>query len=331
MPAHRAQRLVEYVRESGLDPIFALGRAPMSTDAEKRRLQAVNMVAYEKAMREGSHLLSGEESEGTEFRFSLATPALFASGSLEALRGPTVGIVGTRSPSTYGKAIAQKFAETLARQGISIVSGGALGIDACAHEGALLGGGRTVAVLAGGLDEPYPAMNRPLFNRMVTGGGCLVSQFAMGTRCKDYMFRIRNGTIAAMSDVVLLIEVPERSGALITAGAAAEFNKPVLVVPGNITHPGYRGSHALIRDGATLVAHPDQVLEALGLEPVAAEEAELNDPAQIQILEILATECLGPEQLIERTGLASADVMVHLTEMELAGLIFRDGMGYAKQ
>lgn len=325
--------LVEYVRSSGLDPIFALGRAPFLSDAERRRRERMNMVAFERAIAAGAKVLEATDEEDPIMRFGMASPAVFISGDQEALRKPTVGIVGTRSPSTYGKAIAQKFAEALARNGVTVVSGGALGIDACAHEGALLAGGKTVAVLAGGLDEPYPAMNRPLFGRMLASGGCLVSQFALGTKCKDYMFRIRNGCVAAMSDAVLVIEAPGRSGALITAGAAAEFNKSVLVVPGNITHPGYAGSHALIRDGAHLVDHPDQVLEAIGFEPVKKVDEDPLDlePAQQAILELLAVETLGPEQLIDRLGLASSEVMMHLTEMELAGLIFRDGMGYAKQ
>lgn len=255
-------------------------------------------------------------------------PALFVAGDPAQLFSRTVGIVGTRGASTYGKAAARKFAEELARSGIAIVSGGAQGIDAAAHEGALSVGGITIAVLACGIDRTYPAANRGLFSR-IRAGGCLVSQFPSGWNPRMESFVQRNSTIAALSEAVLVVEAPERSGALITANRANEFGRPVYVVPGNISSLSFRGSHALIREGATLVDHPDQILADLGVAPALRLETSSNaTEVQTRILKALGADPLAADQIAERCGLDSSAVLSEMTMLELESKVIRGPGGY---
>lgn len=299
------------------------------TDAERRRLQFTYPSALETALRNGVAVLpSGEypevlaQAEGTP-------PALFVHGDVEALSAPTVAIVGTRSASTYGKACAHKFAEALARAGVTVVSGGALGIDAAAHRGALEAGGKTVAVLAAGVDHVYPAVHHGLFAH-IRGHGCLVSQFAVGSKPSEYRFLMRNGLIAAMSLAVLVIEAPRRSGAMRTAHDANELGREVFVVPANIDTLSFQGSFSLIRDGATLVSHPAELLEAFGIAPAPPAPAPEppSGPGE-RILSVLTSKPLAPERIVEKTGLDTSDVLSELTLLELDGLIICDAGGYA--
>lgn len=258
-----------------------------------------------------------------------APAAIFVWGDDTCLHKPKIAVIGTRGATTYGRAAAQKFAEAFALAGVTVVSGGAAGVDAAAHEGAIESGGRTVAVLGTGVEQVYPAMHRQLFQR-IRGSGCLVSQFAAGTRPKPFRFPLRNHLIAALSDAVLVVEAPERSGALITAHSAADLGRQVFVVPANITNMNFRGSHALIRDGAALVDHPDQVLEAVGIDPMGPKPSlpEMS-PTQSKIVNALAVRPLSAELIVDQTGLSTAEVLSELTILELDGRVLRDPTGYA--
>ncbi|HVT11750.1 MAG TPA: DNA-processing protein DprA [Fimbriimonadaceae bacterium] len=256
-------------------------------------------------------------------------PALFAWGDFECAHAPAVAIVGTRAATTYGKAAAMKFAEVFARAGVTVVSGGALGIDAAAHKGALAAGGKTVAVLAGGIEQVYPAVHGGLFMQ-IRESGCLVSQHAIGSRPNGFRFLNRNHLIAGLSLGVVVIEAPERSGALSTVHAANDQGKQVFVVPANIDNLNFKGSHALIRDGATLVDHPDQVLESFGIvaNRLQAKLPEASETGS-RILAALAGEPLSAEIIVERSGLETSEVMAELTMLEIDGRIMRDGGKYA--
>lgn len=274
-------------------------------------------------------LLSPEEFPEGLAEVDLAPPALAVWGDPAVLHQPCVGIVGTRRASTYGKAVAQKFAEALARAGVTVVSGGALGIDAAAHRGALAGGGATVAVLATGADGVYPPAHGGLFTEIRQGGGALVSSYAFGSKLADYKFLQRNSLIAAFSQAVLVVEAPERSGALRTALVAAEIGRDVYVVPAGIDQRSFFGSFNLLRDGATLAIHPDDLLDALGLEPSApVVQAPTGGPGEA-ILAALTTDAVTPEILVERTGMAPSDLMAELTMLEIEGRVVRDGGRYA--
>lgn len=242
---------------------------------------------------------------------------------------PMIAIVGTRSATAYGRACAQKFAEAFARAGVVVASGGAMGIDESAHAGAMEAGGKTVAVFANGVDIVQPPKNGPLFER-IREQGCLVSPFALGAPAMEYRFRARNHLVAAMSLAVLVVEAPAASGALMTCSSAADLGREVFVVPGTIDRPTFRGSHNLIRDGATLVDDPAQVLSALGIKSLApAKRAKGANDVQASILAALTVDPQPPEMIVSGLGLASSQVMSELTLMEIEGLVVKSGGGYA--
>ncbi|MEX2053972.1 MAG: DNA-processing protein DprA [Candidatus Colwellbacteria bacterium] len=175
-----------------------------------------------------------------------------------------IAIVGTRKASARGKELAQEFATLLAQAGCVVVSGLALGIDTAAHKGALLAKGRTVAVLGNAIDSIYPEANRGLANRIIKQGA-VISEYGPGARIEKSNFLQRNRIISGLSQAVLVIEAPERSGALATARHAGEQGRDIFVIPGNVDNPNYVGSHQLIRDGAILVRSVEDVLEDLRL------------------------------------------------------------------
>ncbi len=254
---------------------------------------------------------------------------LFTIGNQKTLTLPSIGVVGTRGASSYGKALAIKFSESLARAGVAVVSGGALGIDACAHRGALQARGMTIAVMACGIDKLYPPANAQLFSQILSSGGCIVSQFPLGEPNLAFRFLMRNHVIAALSDGVLVIEAPPKSGSLTTANAANDMGRQVFVVPGSVGVLNFFGSHALIRNGATLVDHPDQILgdlfESLGVEMTPVAKAGQTGGA---LIEALSVEALSAESLAARTGLDLSDVLSELTMLELDGRVYRDGALY---
>lgn len=321
----KAWDLLRELRATRLEPTAFLRAHPRLTDAERRRLDLVDLRALERALERGVRAVPCDELDRAN---TPLPPALFVWGDAGALREPTVAIVGTRGASTYGKACARKFADAAAAAGATVVSGGALGIDGAAHEGALEAGGRTVAVLGNGVDVVYPAAHANLFERL-RDNGALVSQFPCGAGPNGYKFLVRNGLIAALATVVVVIEAPEGSGALNTANAAAELGKQVLVVPGTIDRNGFRGSHALIRDGAALLDHPDQLVEALGLEP-GAVRADSTAP-ESAVFAALGIDPLPVEKIVELTGIDPPAVMAELTMLELDGRVLRDGIGYARR
>lgn len=298
--------------------------SPKLSDSEKRRLGS----AKDEFSADIGVLTEDEFPETLEFA-SGVLPAFLYAGNPSAFEKPCVAIVGTRSATSYGRVCARKFAEELARHGITVVSGGAVGIDAAAHEGALSVGGSTIAVLACGVDHLYPSSHGGLFTR-IKENGCLMSQFGIGTKPADYKFIQRNHLIAALSSAVIVIEAPTKSGAIRTAGFAAEQGREVFVVPGQIDQFGFQGSHALIRDGATMVDHPMQVIESLGIErispPVKAEVEGISG----RILEVLSANSLSVEKIVELTGLDMSEVLADLTILELEGHVVREHGGFAK-
>ncbi|MBC8104663.1 MAG: DNA-protecting protein DprA [Cytophagales bacterium] len=196
-----------------------------------------------------------------------APPLLFVRGALRPDDRFSVAIVGSRRATIYGREQSNRFAQGLAERGLCIVSGGALGIDTSAHQGALAAGGRTIAVLGCGIDVGYPAENRALFATVVERGGAVISEFPMGTKPEPWRFPTRNRIIAGIARATLVVETPEASGALITARNAAEYGRDVWVVPGAVDTGRSRGGHKLVQDGASLADAPGDILEALGIAP----------------------------------------------------------------
>lgn len=270
-------------------------------------------------------------SLGEGFRESMSGfPGLFTWGDEMALQGPAIGIVGTRGASPYGKAAAMKFAEAFAKAGVTVISGGAMGIDAAAHEGAMGAGGKTVAVLPCGVDVAYPAQHKGMFER-IRQQGCLVSQFGLGCKPHQGSFLMRNGVVAALSQAVVIIEAPQQSGALSTAQHAAEMGRTAYVVPGSIAQLSFYGSFELIRSGATLIYHPDQILEELGLRLTQTKsQAAPTSALHARILDQLSDVPIHAEKLCQELGMKTEDLMVELTMLELDGHIIRSSGGICK-
>lgn len=324
----RSRDLVRDLGSSLFSDQASLLASSQLTPGERKRIALADPASLKRALEEGVQILTEDSFPERLLEVpDFLPPALFVKGDIACLNRLTVGIVGTRSASPYGKACAQKFSEFLASKGVTIVSGGALGIDAAAHRGALAVSGSTVAVLASGIDCVYPPVHQALFRQMQMKG-CLVSQFAVGFRPVDYKFLARNVTIAALSQALIVVQAPARSGALSTAHAAVEMGREVFVIPANIDSQDFRGSFNLIRDGATLAYHPDQVLEVLGVETIHEEPQQNLSQIGTQIVKVLSLEPLDSDKISERTGLGSGDVLSELTMLELDGIVLRESGGY---
>src|SRR5438067_13323113 len=263
---------------------------------------------------------------------AMSPPELRTRGRWPPPEGPRVAIVGSRRPSPYGEAVAEQLSLELARAGVIVVSGLALGVDAAAHRGALNGGGVTVAVMGTGVDVVYPAAHALLAESILAAGGALVSQFPDGTAPRRHNFPARNYTMAALSDVVVVVEAGEGSGAPITAEAALDLHKEVMAVPGSVFSPLSVGTHGLIRDGAGLVQNARDVLMVLHLgaevvdDPLAAPAGMgIKLPAErdgilFHLSDVLA---LNASEIARKLQLPIADVLGRLTSLELEGAVKR--------
>jgi DNA processing protein len=258
---------------------------------------------------------------------------LFVEGAADSLSLPQLAIVGSRNPTHIGRDTATEFARHLAEAGLTITSGLALGIDAAAHRGALLAGGRTIAVLGCGLDRIYPSENTELARR-VAASGALVSDLPTGVPPLKQHFPRRNRIIAGLSVGTLVVEAALQSGSLITARLAGEQGREVFAIPGSIHSPLSRGCHRLIRQGAKLVESVDDIFTELGallesLRPAARAEAtdakEDSGPALDKeyeiLLDALGFEPAGVDTLVARTGFRADAVASMLLILELEGRI----------
>jgi DNA processing protein len=266
-------------------------------------------------------------------------PELRTRGRWPPPDGPRVAIVGSRRPSPYGEAVAEELAADLARAGVVVISGLALGIDAAAHRGALVGGGVTIAVMGTGVDLVYPAAHSRLAEDILAAGGALVSQFPDGTTPRRHNFPARNWTMAALSDLVVVVEAAEGSGALITADAALHLHKEVLAVPGSVFSPLSVGTHGLIRDGAGLVQNARDVMAALGamlevlddpLTPpkgLGFKPSPGRDGILTHLSDVLA---LSAAEIARKLQLPVAEVVGRLTALELDGAVRRHHDGYVR-
>lgn len=265
---------------------------------------------------------------------------LYVYGETDLTDRFPVAVVGTRRASAYGLTHTREIAAELAQAGVCVVSGLALGIDAAAHTGALDGGGRTVAVLGGALDKPYPQENEPLMRRILESGGSVVSEYAPGTPPSRYSFLQRNRIIAGMSLGTLVTEGPRRSGALNTATRTLESGREVFALPGNVDSPGAQLPNMLISEGARLVTGAADILSALVIEPkdepkaaqaaVAPMEAPAErkphipgglDETQRAICAALLAGEADFDALCAVSGLESDELGALLIEMEMDGLV----------
>jgi len=245
---------------------------------------------------------------------------LYAIGLSSALTKPCVAIVGTRNSTAYGERVTRTLTRALVRGGASIVSGMARGIDAAAHRTALEVGGNTVAVLGTGVDVPYPVGHR-LLHRAIGEQGLVVSEDPPGTRAGRGSFPRRNRIIAALAPVTIVVEAGFRSGALNTASQALELGRTVAAVPGPIDSDQSRGSNQLLRDGAVLIAAPDDALMLLGLSaPLDAPPPPLLPESEQKIWDAIADGFVATDALPAITSLTMAECLAAITSLEIMGL-----------
>jgi DNA processing protein len=251
-------------------------------------------------------------------------PIIWGRGTRGDLVRQAVALVGSRSASTYGRAMARRLAAELASAGVVVVSGLARGVDAAAHQGALDAGGRTIAVLGSGVDRIYPPEHERLA-AIIEAAGAVISEFAPGTPPRSFHFPMRNRLISGLSSVVVVVEAPEKSGALITAATALEQGRDVMVVPGPVLGGRNRGGHALARDGAKLVECADDILG--DLRPMKLLDSGVATGADPHPVLRHMTE--GIEYTVDEVSNLTArplnTTMAELLELELSGKIQRVG------
>ncbi|MGJ7472949.1 DNA-processing protein DprA [Pseudomonas fulva] len=248
-----------------------------------------------------------------------APPLLFVAGNVSLLSRPQLAIVGSRRATPPAVDTAGAFARYLAQAGFVVTSGLAVGIDGAAHRAALQAGGATIGVLGTGLEKLYPQRHKPLAQAMIDNGSALVSEYPLDAGPLPGNFPRRNRIISGLSLGVLVVEASLASGSLITARLAAEQGREVYAIPGSIHHPGAKGCHQLIRDGALLVESVEQILETLqgwqNLPPAAA------DTFDHPLLALLHAAPQTTESLAHCSEQPLAEVLAQLTELELAGRV----------
>ncbi len=259
-------------------------------------------------------------------------PFLFYRGHMQS-DAVCLAIVGSRHATPYGRNVARSFSERLSRCGVTIVSGAARGIDAAAHEGALAGGGATIAILGSGVDVAYPPENARLIEQ-IAQTGCVMSEYPPGTPPAAGRFPARNRIVAGMSVAVLVVEAAEKSGALITADLAMEENRDVYAIPGSVFSAASRGAHRLIQQGARLISSVDDILDELGLSRsnVNRTMSTENSAAEKSVLAALSREqSKTVEEIIQALDVEAAALQVILLQLELSGQVEKDrSMRYIK-
>ncbi|NBA97000.1 DNA-processing protein DprA [Pseudomonas sp. R5(2019)] len=255
-----------------------------------------------------------------------APPLLFVAGNPAILEKPQLAIVGSRRASRPGLDTAAAFSRSLAQAGFVVTSGLALGVDGVAHQAALDVGGQTVGVLGTGLQKLYPQRHRALAAAMAAQGSAVVSEFPLDAGPQPANFPRRNRIISGLSLGVLVVEASLASGSLITARLAAEQGREVYAIPGSIYHPGAKGCHQLIRDGALLVETIEQILETLrgwqALPPSSAEP--VANKVEHPLLALLLAAPQNSEALAQASGWPLPKVLAALTELELDGRVVNE-------
>jgi DNA processing protein len=301
-------------------PALLEKRRSLSLDEEMEKLKRLDVSIL--TQDDASYPLRLKETFG-------APPILYVRGSLTPMDHQSVGVVGTRSPSVYGKELAARIVPELVRAGLTIVSGLARGIDSIAHHAALEAGGRTIAVLGSGIDVIYPAENRSLFKR-ITQQGAVMTDYPLGTKPDAFNFPARNRIISGLTLGTVVVEARIGSGALITADYALEQNREVFAFPGRATDRGSAGCNRLIREGrAKLVTETEDIVDELNLtEAVQQLEIKAVLPAnddEGRLLALLSHEPVHIDDLSRQSMLTAPVVASTLMMLELKGSVRQVG------
>lgn len=330
-----ANRLRSLYENFGADlDLNHLRQAKQISGSELQSLESQDVKHAEAAVKLGAQVLGWDEFPETIQEAPNGPTVLMYRGDKAAIQNPGIAIVGTRTATTYGRAVARKFAERFASAGLTVISGGAMGIDRESHIGALDVGGSTVSVMPCGIDRLYPSNNKDIFARMLEPGtrSATVSHFPCGQPSLEYTFLARNHIIAMLAVALVVVEAPDRSGSLHTANAATELGRPVFVVPATIDMQTFRGSHSLIRNGATLVENPDHVLHELQVtvrQATNQNSAQALTDVQTHILSTMTASAMTPEQIGNASGIDPSEILQELTLLELEGAIIRTPSGYS--
>lgn len=248
---------------------------------------------------------------------------LFYIGHLPEERRPTVAIVGTRRPTAYGKEVTIRFATDLARQGIVIVSGMALGVDGIAHRAALDARGLTIAIQGNGLAELNPRTHVQLGRDIINSGGAIISEYEPNVPARGFQFLERNRLVSGLSDAILITEASARSGTLNTARHALEQGKEVFVIPGNITSPLSAGCNMLIKQGAMPVTNPEDIIEVIAPHLLRPQTSMAlgDNPLQTKIIQLLQAGIRDGDELLKKSNSDAGAFLQELTMLEINGQV----------
>ncbi len=339
--AVRFQTLIDFFGRADIAwhaPPEALREAGLSANLVNNLIQVRSGKSleqiWERMVAEGISVLTWEDEVYPRRlkEISQPPPVLFVRGELCLDDEWAVAIVGTRRATSYGRHVTGEVAAALARNGVTIVSGLARGVDGLAHQAALDAGGRTIAVLGCGVDRIYPPEHRRLAEQIIAHGA-LISDYPPGTPPEAVNFPPRNRIISGLSLAVVVVEAGQSSGALITASFAADQGRDVFAVPGNITAPQSKGTNRLIQDGAYPLLDPKEVLESLDLTMVTEHRAARMvlpaDALELQLFELLSSEPLHVDEIRSKTDMPIEKVTATLALMELKGFVRQvGGMNY---
>lgn len=337
-PKAQLLRAVPFSAEEIINDVYRLG--------EQSSYWLKSVALSRKVENEGVTILTHEMNDYPSLLRNISSypPVLYIKGSVAALSQPQLAFVGSRRGSTTGRETAFSFARYLASTGLTITSGLAEGIDACAHRGALSVTGSTVAVMGTGIDRIYPARHTDLATEIVTSGGALVSEFLPGTKPHSGNFPRRNRIISGLSLGVLVVEAAIKSGSLITARYAAEQNRDVFAVPGSIHNPLSRGCHALLREGAILVETAEDIAREL-VHWVDLEETtpklnandsadnlwqELRTDAERKLWLSLDDNPSDLDILLERSQISAAEALSLLMGWVIEGRVRQSELGFER-
>lgn len=318
---------VYYIEETELLRMQFLSEKDRRTVMEAKRQNDLR-ERLEKMQEKGIRFLSCFDSDYPSRLLELSDYpyALYVKGSLPEETSRKAAVVGARNCTPYGEKYAIEFGKALAKAGVEVISGLARGIDGMGQRGALLGGGKTFAVLGSGTDVCYPREHAGLYEDIVEQGGGILSEFSPGTPPLPQNFPARNRIISGLADAVLIMEARERSGSLITADAALEQGRDVYALPGPVNSPLSAGCNRLIQQGAGILLSPENFLEEWGMAvPDLSGQTEKNKKV-LERTENLVYSCLGlypknVDQIIRETEMSAKDIVALLVSLQLKGYI----------
>lgn len=337
IPARRVATMrKQFGSAYGVWQAFPTEKCPKFVPAAKKVLEDLHsedkMNALIKRLNEKHvHLLFDEDDDYPSLLREIPDPpyVLYYAGKLDCLKNPCVAVVGTRAPSDYGRNMASAIAQGLCREGVTVVSGLARGIDYAAHEGALSADGCTVGVLGSGINNPYPSEHTPMFRKIASGKGLIISEYPLDAKPMPFHFPYRNRIIAGLSVGTVFVEGRIKSGGMHTVTSALDQGREVFAVPGQTGYSGAEGPLTIMREGARLVTCAQDILEDLSLVPLMPPRKRPKKqpplpPLQLAILRALRIQPMTIDDLATRLKRAADEVMTETSIMEINGLVRRE-------